>query len=106
MEAYNQDLLHDAFYHLDNLKMNLTKLKLIYNRNRELVDFADGLIKDCEFIQFIIRSYDKHNFRKLCDMVNHSFLNPDCHGVILVIAKKRFENNLDQSKMHYIKFSS
>ncbi|MBC7523930.1 MAG: hypothetical protein H7239_05780, partial [Flavobacterium sp.] len=46
MAAYNQDLLQDAAYHLDNHKTNLTRIKLDYNRERELVSFIDQLIKD------------------------------------------------------------
>jgi hypothetical protein len=106
MEPYNHDLLQDAFYHLDNLKFKLTELKLEHNRNRELVYFIDDLIKDCDLIQLIIQSYDKHNFRHLCNIVNHSFTNPNCHGVILCIPKKRFARTLDKGKMDYINFPS
>lgn len=104
MEAYNQNLLQDASYHLDNHKTNLTKLKLAYNRDRELVSFIDQLIKDCDLIELIIKSYDKHNIILLCAMANHSFSNPTCHGVIITIIKKRFTNNLDRGRMNYINF--
>lgn len=102
MEAYNQNLLQDAFFHIDNLKKNLTILKLNYNRNRELVSAIDEILKDCNLIQLIIRSYDNYNFRNFCDIVNCSFKNSDCHGVIIIISKKRYGNNYDRTKMHLL----
>lgn len=104
MEAYNQNLLQDASYHLDNLKVNLTKLKLAYNRDRELVAFIDSLIRDCDLILLIINSYDKHNVRLMCNIINHSYMNPNCHGVILCITKKRYNGSIDKGKMDYKNF--
>jgi len=104
MEAYNQNLLQDASYHLDNLKVNLTKLKLVYNRNRELVAFIDGLIEDCDLILLIINSYDKHSVRLMCNIINLSFINPNCHGMLLSITKKRYVSSLDKGKMDYKNF--
>ena len=75
MVAYSQDLLQDAFYHLDMLKIKQTKVKLAYNRDRAIVNCMDELLKDCELIQLIIQSYDSHNFRYLCNLINHSFSN-------------------------------
>lgn len=104
MEPYNQDLLQDAFYHLNNLKSNLTKLKLAYNRDRLIVSYIDDLLKDCELIQLIIQSYDSYNFRLLCNMINNSFSDPNSHGVLAIIPKKRFGENFDRGKLNHIKF--
>ena len=104
MEPYNQDLLQDAFYHIGNLKFNLTKLKLANNRDRTIVNHIDDLLKDCELIQLIIQSYDSYNFRLLCNMINTSFSDSNSHGVIAIITKKRFEPNIDKSKLNLIKF--
>lgn len=102
MAAYNQDLLQDAFYHLDMLKLKQTKIKLAYNRDRVIVNCMDELLKDCELIQFIIQSYDSHNFRYLCNLINLSFSNPETHGVHVFLIKKRFENNADKGKFDLI----
>ena len=102
MVAYNQDLLQDAFYHLDMLKIKQTKVKLAYNRDRVIVNCMDELLKDCDLIQLIIQSYDSHNFRYLCNLINHSFSNPATHGVHIIIRKKRFANNTDQGKFDLI----
>jgi hypothetical protein len=105
MVAYNQNLLQDAFHHLDNLKLKLTKLKLAYNRDRIIVSCIDDLLKDCELIQFIIESYDNHNFRHLCNIINNSFLNPNTHGVHAIITRKRFEHNADRGKFDLLNFT-
>lgn len=105
MEAYNQDFLRDAFYHLDSLKLKLTKLKLAYNRDRSTVGYIDDLLKDCELIQLIIQSYDSYNFRLLCNMINNSFADSNTHGVFAIITKKRFESNIDKGKLDLIKFT-
>ena len=102
MVAYNQDLLQDAFYHLDMLKTKQTKVKLAYNRDRVIVNCMDELLKDCELIQFIIQSYDSYNFRYLCNLINHSFSKPETHGVYIILTKKRFENNADKGKFDLI----
>ena len=104
MGAYNQDLLQDAFYHLNNLKSNLTKLKLAYNRDRLIVSYIDDLLKDCELIQLIIQSYDIYSFRNLCNIINNSFSDPNSHGVLAIIPKKRFGENFDRGKLDLIKF--
>ena len=104
MEPYNKDLLQDAFYHLDNLKSNLTKLKLAYNRDRLIVSYIDDLLKDCELIQLIIQSYDIYSFRSLCNMINNSFSDPNSHGVLAIIPKKRFGENFDRGKLDFIIF--
>jgi hypothetical protein len=104
MEPYNQDLLQDAFYYLDNLKFNLTKIKLAYNRDRAIVNHIDNLLKDCELIQLIVQSYDSYNFRLLCNMINNSFADPNSHGVLVFIIKKRFGENYDRGKLNHIKF--
>ena len=104
MAAYNQNLLQDAAYHLDNHKTNLTRIKLDYNRERELVTFIDQLIKDCDLIELIIKSYDKHNIMLLCALANHSFSDPSSHGVTITIIKNRFANNLDRGRMNHIIF--
>lgn len=104
MAAYNQDLLHDAFYHLDILKVKQTKVKLAYNRDRVIVNCMDELLKDCELIQLIIQSYDSHNFRYLCNLINQSFSNPETHGVYIILTKKRFENNADKGKFDLINY--
>jgi hypothetical protein len=104
MEPYNQDLLQDAFYHLQNLKFNLTKLKLAYNRDRLIVSYIDDLLKDCELIQLIIQSYDSYNFRLLCNMINNSFSDSNSHGVLAIITKKRLGENYDRGKLNHIKF--
>ena len=104
MEAYNQDLMQDAFYHLDNLKSNLTKLKLAYNRDRLIVSYIDDLLKDCELIQLIIQSYDIHNFRRLCDNINSCFLDPNSHGVLAYIIKKQFAENYRRDRLSHLIF--
>jgi hypothetical protein len=104
MEPYNQDLLQDAFYHLDNLKFNLTKLKLDYNRDRVIVTYIDQLLKDCELIQLIIQNYDIYSFRSLCNLINNSFSDPNSHGVLAIIPKKRFGENFDRGKLDLIIF--
>ena len=63
------------------------------------------LLKDCELIQFIIESYDNHNFRHLCNMINNSFINQNTHGVHAIITKKRFELNADRGKFDLINFT-
>lgn len=105
MEEYNQDLLQDVFFHINNLKLKQTKLKLAYNRDRIIVSCIDDLLKDFELIQFIIESYDNHNFRHLCNMINNSFLNPNTHGVHAIITKKRFEHNADKGKFDLLNFT-
>lgn len=104
MEPYNKDLLQDAFYHLENLKFNLTKLKLDYNRDRVIVTYVDHLLKDCELIQLIIQNYDIYSFRSLCNLINNSFSDPNSHGVLAIIPKKRFGKNFDRGKLDLIKF--
>lgn len=104
MAAYNHDLLPDAIYHLDNLKLNLTKLKLAYNRDRQIVSDIDDLLKDCELIQLIIQSYDSHNFRLLCNLINNSFSDENCHGVMAFITKKRFGRRYDRGRLNQITF--
>ena len=104
MEPYNQDLLQDAFCHLDNVKFKLTKLKLDYNRDLVIVTYIDHLLKDCELIQLIIQNYDIYSFRSLCDLINNSFLDPNSHGVLAIIPKKRFGENFDRGKLAVIKF--
>ena len=105
MVAYNQDLLQDAFYHLDMLKIKQTKLKLAYNRDRLIVNCMDDLLKDCELIQLLVASYDNHNFRYLCNLINTAFANPNNHGVHVIITKKRFEYNADKGKFELIPFT-
>lgn len=104
MAAYNHDLLPDAFYHLDNLKLNLTKLKLAYNRDRQIVSSIDDLLKDCELIQLIIQSYDSHNFRLLCNLINNSFSDTNCHGVLAIITKKCYGEHYDRGRLNQIRF--
>lgn len=106
MDANNQNLIADAFYHLDILKTDLTRQKILHNRDREFVDTIDKLLSHCELIQLLLKSYDSLNFRLLCNIVNSSFMNPNCHGVTIIIPKKRLANNLDKGKMDYITFPS
>jgi hypothetical protein len=103
MEALKQNLTQDTFYHLDNLKFNLTKLKLAHDRNRTIVDHIDDLLTDCELIQLIIQSYDNHNFRHVCNVINNYFLDPNIQGVSIVFIKKRYELNIDHGKLVLIK---
>lgn len=104
MEPYNQDLLQDAFYHLNNLKFNLTKLKLAYNRDRAIVNNIDHLLEVCELILNIIKRYDIHNFRRLCDNINSSFLDPNSHGVLAYIIKKQFAENYRGDRLSHLIF--
>ena len=104
MEPYNQDLLQDAIYHLHDLELNLTKLKLAYNRDRVIVNYIDHLLKDCELILTIIQRYDVHNFRRLCGNINSSFLDPNSHGLLAYIIKKRFAENYRGDKLNHLIF--
>jgi hypothetical protein len=105
MAAYNQDLLQDAFYHLDNLKLKLTRIKLTSNRDRALVNCIDELLKDCDLIQLIIQSYDVYNFRLLCNIINNSFADINTHGVHAMITRKRYGPNIDKTKLNFISFA-
>lgn len=105
MAAYNQDFLQDAFFHVDNLKLTLTRLKITYNRDRTIVCCIDKLLYDCELIQLIIQTYDIYNFRYLCNKINNSFINPNSHGVHVVITKKRYGPTIDYGKLEFIKLA-
>jgi hypothetical protein len=105
MEAYNQDLLQDTSYHLDNLKINLTRLKILYNRERNTVDLIDDLIKDCELIQLLIRSYDNKNFRLMCDMINIMLLNnPELQIITVDVIILKNCKNRQRSRIAKIPF--
>jgi hypothetical protein len=104
MQAYNEDLLQNAFFHFERLKRNLTELKLTYSKDRAIVNHIDALLKDCELAQLIIQSYDSHNFKLLCDMINNSFSDPNSHGVLVFIPKKRFGKNYNRGKLNQITF--
>lgn len=103
MEALKQNLTQDIFYHLDNLKFKLTKLKLAHDRNRAMVNHIDDLLTDCELIQLITHSYENHNFRLVCNAINNYFLDPNIHGVSIVFIKKRYELNIDHGKLVLLK---
>lgn len=102
MEAYNQNLLNDVFYHLHNLKQKITHVKLNYNRDRDLVNTVDDLLKTCDLIQFIIQSYDSYNVRHLCNIINNSFADPNSHGIIAIITKKRYADTFDRGRLDFI----
>lgn len=105
METYNQDLLQDIFYHLDNLKVDLTRLKILYNRERNIVNSVDSLINDCDLIQLILRSYDNNNFRLMCNMINIMLLNnPELQIITVeIIIGKNCKNQI-RSKIAKIPF--
>ena len=102
MDPYNPDLAQDIFYHFNNLKVKLCKIKIKYNKDRAIVNQIDDLLNDCEFIEFIIKKYDTKNFLHLCNKINSSFSDPNSHGVLAHIIKKRFAENYRGDKLNYI----
>jgi hypothetical protein len=104
MEAYNQDLLKDAVYHLDNLKFDLTKLKLAYNRDREIMTYVDGFLYNCDLIQLMIERYDTYNCIRLCNIINNTFLDLNSHGALIFMPKKCFGKDYNRGKMTQINF--
>jgi hypothetical protein len=99
MNAYNDIVLQDVFFHLSKLKGDFAKLKIENNRNQLLVFAMNDFTNKIELIEQIIKSYDSHNFKSITNKINSVLLgDPELHCVNVNIKKSKFLSQIDKSK--------
>ena len=105
MQNDNQIYISDALSHLSGLKTDFARLRLDYNRDKQLVYTIEKYIESCELIGQLIKGYDSHNFKLLSNNINSVLLkDAELHGVLITIKKSKHVNNFDHSKMASITF--
>lgn len=101
----NQKNISDALSHLNALKIEFARLRLDYNRDKQLVYTFAKHVESCELIEQLIKGYDNHNFKLLSNNINSVLLkDAELHGVLITIKKSKHAPNFDHSKMASIIF--
>ena len=105
MQSDNQIYISDVLNHLNDLKTDFARLRLDYNRDKQLVYSIGKYIESCELIEQLIKGYDNHNFKLLSKNINSVLLkDAELHGVLITIKKSKHTHNFDHSKMASIIF--
>lgn len=104
-QTNNQILISDALVHLETLKTDLSRLRLDYNRDSNLVYATSRHIESCELIGQLVKTYDNPNFKLLSNTINSLLLqDSELHGILITIKKGKHRDNFNHCKMASVVF--
>lgn len=102
-KSHQSKIEDDILFHLEQISIDLSRLKLDYSRDSALQYYIENLNKKIELITGLYLRNDKPIYRALKNKINSLVkLNPNLNSINVIIRNTRCENPNGKSEKFYL----